>query len=78
MRIFVVALFSLLFDFTLGAYLSDEIKGLPGWEGLLPSRQYSGYLNGSSTSRIHYWFVESENDPTNSPTILWLNGGKKI
>ena len=56
------------------AYAPDEILSLPGWEGKLPSKQYSGYLN-VSTTRLHYWFVESENDPANAATVLWFNGG---
>ena len=57
------------------AYSADEIKSLPGWNGALPSKQYSGYLTASNSSQLHYWFVESENDPANDPTVLWLNGG---
>lgn len=56
------------------AYLPDEIISLPGWEGKLPSRQFSGYLNVSDT-RLHYWLVESEQDPATAPTVLWFNGG---
>jgi carboxypeptidase C (cathepsin A) len=56
------------------AYAPDEITSLPGWTGALPSKQYSGYLNVSST-HLHYWLVESENDPANAPTVLWFNGG---
>lgn len=56
------------------AYAPDEIVSLPGWEGKLPSKQFSGYLNVSST-KLHYWLVESENDPANAPTVLWFNGG---
>ncbi|KAJ1411981.1 Alpha/Beta hydrolase protein [Ochromonadaceae sp. CCMP2298] len=56
------------------AYLPDEIVSLPGWAGRLPSRQFSGYLNVSST-KLHYWLVESENDPANAATVLWFNGG---
>lgn len=52
----------------------DQITSLPGWEGDLPSQQYSGYLAVES-SMLHYWFVESENSPENAPTVLWLNGG---
>lgn len=63
-----------LSQIVLGAYEPDRILSLPGWEGDLPTKQYSGYLNVSST-HLHYWFVESETDPANAPTILWFNGG---
>lgn len=56
------------------AYSPDEIVSLPGWEGALPSKQYSGYLKVNSTN-LHYWFVESESDPATAPTVLWFNGG---
>ena len=56
-----------------------EITSLPGWNGPLPSRMYSGYLPVGKTSRspghIHYWFIESENDPINDPVVYWTNGG---
>jgi carboxypeptidase C (cathepsin A) len=54
---------------------ADEIKSLPGWTGPLPSPQYSGYLNISSTKHLHYWLVLSENNPATDPVVLWLNGG---
>lgn len=57
-----------------GAYAPDEILSLPGWDGALPSRQYSGYLN-VSTTRLHYWFVEAETNPETAATVLWFNGG---
>jgi len=53
----------------------DKIESLPGWKGALPSDQYSGYLSIAGGSNIHYWLVESEKDPDNAPTVLWLNGG---
>lgn len=56
------------------AYAPDLIESLPGWSGPLPTNQYSGYLNVSST-HLHYWFVESENSPSEDPVVLWLNGG---
>lgn len=38
------------------AYAPDEITSLPGWTGPLPTKQYSGYLNvTSSGSHLHYW-----------------------
>lgn len=54
---------------------SDEILSLPGWSGPLPSRQFSGYLNFTKTKHMHYWLVESENDPENDPILVWFNGG---
>ena len=37
----------------------DEIQHLPGAD-MMPSKQFSGYLNISSTKFIHYYFIESE------------------
>lgn len=37
---------------------------------------YSGYLDTIDESRkLHYVFVESENNPATDPVVLWLNGG---
>jgi hypothetical protein len=60
------------------AIAADEITSLPGWEGALPSKQYSGYLTVPGTQGLkhyHYWFVTSEGDPKTDPVALWLNGG---
>jgi carboxypeptidase C (cathepsin A) len=54
---------------------ADEVTSLPGWDGALPSRQFSGYLTVNTTKHMHYWMVESENDPSTDPVVLWLNGG---
>uniref|UniRef100_A0AC35TM41 Carboxypeptidase n=1 Tax=Rhabditophanes sp. KR3021 TaxID=114890 RepID=A0AC35TM41_9BILA len=53
----------------------DEIKSLPGLNFSINFKHYSGYLNASETHMLHYWFVESQNDPAKDPVILWLNGG---
>lgn len=56
-----------------------EVTSLPGWSGRLKSKQYSGYLPvgkaSGSAGMIHYWFIESENDPANDPVVYWTNGG---
>ena len=41
-------------------YLADaqEVKSLPGLTKSIKFRHYSGYLNVSSTRRLHYWCVE--------------------
>ncbi|CAI2358246.1 unnamed protein product [Caenorhabditis sp. 36 PRJEB53466] len=54
---------------------ADKIVDLPGLTYKINFNQYSGYLNASTTHKFHYWFVESQNDPANSPVLLWLNGG---
>jgi hypothetical protein len=60
---------------------ADEVKSLPGWEGPLPSKHYSGYLDvGLKTGEkkdihIHYWLSESEGSPETDPVVFWMNGG---
>ena len=54
---------------------ADQIKELPGWEGPLPSKQYSGFLDASPQHHLHYVFVEAEREPAKAPVVLWLNGG---
>ena len=55
------------------AALADQITNLPG-ASILLSNQFSGYLQISSTKHIHYFFVESENDPEKDPLFIWTNG----
>ena len=60
--------------------LADEILSLPGAAGLSYSfRHFSGYLRIPGTSanskQMHYWFVESMNNPTTDPIAFWTNGG---
>lgn len=69
-----VALASLAVVF--GAYAPDEITNLPGWNGNLPSKHYSGYLNVTGTgSHLHYYLAQSESNPATDPTVFWFNGG---
>ncbi|XP_030633227.1 lysosomal protective protein [Chanos chanos] len=58
-----------------GAPDSHEIKFLPGLQKQPSFRQYSGYFDVADNKHLHYWFVESQKDPANSPVVLWLNGG---
>ena len=44
---------------SLAAVPGDEVKGLPGWEGALPTTQYSGYIeiDSAKQSYLHYWYL---------------------
>ena len=60
------------------AVIEEEITYLPGWSPrALPSRQYSGFVNANyeETLKMHYWFIESEAEPSEAPLLLWFNGG---
>eukprot|EP01035_Chromulina_nebulosa_P022370 gene22370-28965_t len=60
------------------APIDHEVKSLPGWYPReLPSKQYSGFVNADNDGvlKMHYWFVESETNPAESPLLLWFNGG---
>ncbi|XP_061421857.1 lysosomal protective protein-like [Lethenteron reissneri] len=59
----------------LAAPVEDEISYLPGLAKQPAFRHYSGYLDASGTKRLHYWFVESQSNPSKDPLVLWLNGG---
>ena len=62
----------------LGAPAADEMKSVPGWDGPLPSKWYSGYVNVTASMGremlVHYVYIESEGDAAADPTILWTNG----
>ncbi|XP_054706314.1 lysosomal protective protein-like [Uloborus diversus] len=53
----------------------DEITYLPGLNFPLNYKHYSGYLNATGGKFLHYWFVESQRNPSSDPLLLWLNGG---
>jgi hypothetical protein len=55
--------------------LKDKITNLPGSEGLdIKFNQFSGYIdiNGTATKRLHYWLVESQNNPVSTNTFIAL------
>ena len=41
----------------------------------LPSKWYSGYLSVTQSKALHYVLVESLNNVTTDPLLLWFNGG---
>jgi hypothetical protein len=56
--------------------LADQVTNLPGAEKLeLGFNQFSGYLTVDGSKEMHYWFVESMEDPANAPVAFWTNGG---
>ncbi|KAM3724505.1 Serine carboxypeptidase ctsa-4.1 [Dirofilaria immitis] len=55
--------------------LTNQIFNLPGLTYTINFNQYSGYLNASKGNYLHYWLVESQNDPSIDPLIIWFNGG---
>ncbi|KAK7105695.1 lysosomal protective protein-like isoform X2 [Littorina saxatilis] len=59
----------------IAAPYEDEVRMLPGLPQKPSFRQYSGYLAATKSRRLHYWFVESVNNPKKDPVAVWLNGG---
>lgn len=55
---------------------SAQITSLPGAPNV-NFKQYSGYYNVGTKKNhmLHYWFVESQNNPATDPVLLWLTGG---
>ena len=54
----------------------DQVVSLPGAKSSFKSRHFSGFLNITSSRNIHYFYIESENDPVNDPVVFWTNGGE--
>ncbi|KAJ1460104.1 serine carboxypeptidase-domain-containing protein [Pelagophyceae sp. CCMP2097] len=53
-----------------------EVVSLPGYDGELPTRQYSGYVAVNGSRRfLHYYYVEAMHSPATAPLIAWTNGG---
>ena len=54
---------------------ADEVHGLPGWRGSLPSRQFSGSIDLMDGCSIRYWLVLAEGNWAKWPLVLWVQGG---
>ncbi|CAD5212446.1 unnamed protein product [Bursaphelenchus okinawaensis] len=53
----------------------DLITNLPGLTFQPNFDSFSGYLRGVQGHNLHYWLVESQNDPVRDPLMFWFNGG---
>ncbi|OQR85681.1 hypothetical protein THRCLA_23012, partial [Thraustotheca clavata] len=53
-----------------------KINSLPGSSQPIEFDQYAGYVTlPSNGQNMFYWLVESQNNPSTDPIVLWLNGG---
>ena len=56
--------------------LMDQIHNLPGIaDEDVPFNHFSGYLTVKNTKQLHYWFMESERNPSTDVLSFWTNGG---
>ncbi len=55
--------------------LADQVTYLPGLTFTPTFNHFSGYLEVAPTRHIHYWYIESMNDPSTDPVVFWTNGG---
>ena len=60
----------------LAAPEEDRVASLPDMATFDTFPVYSGYINIENTTKmLHYIFVESQNDPSSDPVLIWFNGG---
>ncbi|XP_062177238.1 serine carboxypeptidase-like 17 [Alnus glutinosa] len=67
----------LLLLFSVNVAFSDTlVTSLPGFDGDLPFKLYTGYVNISvGNAEMFYYFIESEGNPIEDPVLLWYSGG---
>ena len=53
---------------------ADKVASLPDCAAL-PSAWYSGYLNATQTKLLHFVLIESLDQPSTDPLLIWFNGG---
>lgn len=54
---------------------NDFVQNLPHTTSSHKSKHFSGYIEIEPNVYWHYIYIESENDPLNSPLMFWSNGG---
>lgn len=63
-----------------GTMKDDKIDVLPGQPEGVDFDQYSGYVTVDPTAgrALFYYFVESPENSSTKPLVLWLNGGNAV
>jgi len=81
-KFFVLMRLSLLFvlvvvGIAFADIAADKVTSIPHYNEPIPFNQYAGYIDVDKTHgrSLFYWFVESQNNPSTDPVVLWLNGG---
>ena len=61
---------------TIAKNLTSKVTSFPGIDSsLMLSDWYSGYYPVSNSKHLHYLFIESLNEPSTDPVIIFFNGG---
>lgn len=62
-----------------GLMQADKIEKLPGQPDGVDFDQYAGYVtvDPQAGRALFYYFVESPENSSTNPLVLWLNGGTK-
>jgi carboxypeptidase C (cathepsin A) len=56
--------------------LPSFVEQLPGYpKELMKSKWYSGYYDITANKALHYLFIESLNEPSTDPIVVFFNGG---
>ncbi|KAG7976579.1 hypothetical protein I3843_06G156800 [Carya illinoinensis] len=66
--------FILLLFFVKAAFSGTLVTSIPGFDGDLPFKLYTGYVTVGEAD-MFYYFIESEGKPKSDPVLLWYSGG---
>lgn len=63
-----------------GSMELDKINALPGQPNGIGFNQYAGYVtvDAQAGRALFYYFVESPENSSTNPLVLWLNGGTYV
>ncbi|XP_023898550.1 serine carboxypeptidase-like 18 [Quercus suber] len=56
------------------AFSGTLVTTIPGFDGDLPFKLYTGYVTVDK-AEMFYYFIESEGSPKEDPVLLWYSGG---